>query len=117
MAIRFNETVQEWKSLPLTAGDVGDLARLCSPGPERMALAELSGFPPEGEVSEPELLHAVFAAGLRLVHDTAEARTYAEAALARRAAEQRDRKTGLDERDGPGAVSAGPGRIDHPEAS
>ena len=64
MAMRFNEAVQEWKSLPLTAGDITDLDRLRPPGPGRAALAEPSGSPLDGEVAEPDLLHAVFAVGL-----------------------------------------------------
>ena len=69
MAMRFNEAVREWKSLPLTAGDIGDLDRLRPPGPGRAALAELSGSPLDGEVAEPDLLHAVFAVGLRVDAD------------------------------------------------
>ena len=83
MAMRFNEAVQEWKSLPLTAGDIGELDRLRPAGPGRAALAELSGSPLDGEVAEPDLLHAVFAVGLRVVQETADARAYAEAALTR----------------------------------
>ncbi len=122
MAMRFNEAVHEWKSLPLTAGDIGDLDRLRLPGPGRAALAELSGSPLDGDVAEADLLHAVFAVGLRVVQETADARAYAEAALARRAKERRakeeqdreqDRGSG---RDSP-AASAGPGHGDRSEAS
>jgi hypothetical protein len=113
MAMRFNEAVRDWKSLPLTAGDIGDLDRLRSPGPGRAALAELSGSPLDGEVAEPDLLHAVFAVGLRVVQETADARAYAEAALARRAKDGQERGSG---RDSP-ATSAGPEHGGRPEAS
>jgi hypothetical protein len=98
--MRFNEAVREWKSLPLTAGDIGDLDRLRPPGPGRAALAELSGAPLDGEVTEPDLLHAVFAVGLRVVQETADARAYAEAALAR----------------GKGGPDREPGRRDGPDS-
>jgi hypothetical protein len=112
--MRFNEAVREWKSLPLTAGDIADLDLLLAPGPGRRALAGLSGSPLEGlegEVAEPDLLHAVFAVGLRVVQETAEARAYAEAALARREKDGQERRS---RRDGP---AAGPGDGDRPEAS
>ena len=112
MATRFNETVREWKSLPLTAGDIADLDRLRPPGPGRAALAVLSGSLLEGEVSEPDLLHAVFAAGLRVVQETAEARAYAEAALARRG----DDGQRPSHRDTP-AAPGGPEHGDRPSAS
>jgi hypothetical protein len=112
MAMRFNEAVREWKSLPLTAGDIADLDRLRAPGPGRAALAGLSGSPLEGEVAEPELLHAVFAVGLRVVQETAEARAYAEAALRRR----RDDGQRPGGRDSP-AASGSPDHGGRPEAS
>ena len=122
MAMRFNEAVQEWKSLPLTAGDIGDLDRLRPPGPGRAALAELSGSPLDGEVAEPDLLHAVFAVGLRVVQETADARAYAEAALARGKGGH-DRERGHDRepdrgggRDSP-VMSAGPDAGDRSGAS
>jgi hypothetical protein len=122
MAMRFNEAVQEWKSLPLTAGDIGDLDRLRPPGPGRAALAELSGSPLDGEVAEPDLLHAVVAVGLRVVQETADARAYAEAALARGKGGQ-DRERGQDRepdlgggRDSP-VMSAGPDAGDRSGAS
>ena len=122
MAMRFNEAVREWKSLPLTAGDIGDLDRLRLPGPGRAALAELSGSPLDGDVAEADLLHAVFAAGLRVVQETADARAYAETALARRAQERRAKEEQDREQDhGSGrdspAGSAGPGHGDRAEAS
>lgn len=110
MAMRFNEAVREWKSLPLTAGDIGDLDRLRSPGPGRAALAELSGSRLDGEVAEPDLLHAVFAVGLRVVQETADARAYAEAALARgKGGSDREqaRPDSPDSRDSP-VMPAGP---------
>jgi hypothetical protein len=109
--MRFNEAVREWKSLPLTAGDIADLDRLRASGPGRAALAGLSGSPLDGEVAEPELLHAVFAVGLRVVQETAEARAYAEAALARRG--DAGQRPG---RDSP-AASGGPDHGGRPEAS
>ena len=57
--MRFNEAVREWKSLPLTAGDIADLDRLRASGPGRAALAGLSGSPLDGEVAEPELLEVL----------------------------------------------------------
>ena len=116
MAMRFNEAVREWKSLPLTAGDIGDLDRLRPPGPGRAALAELSGAPLDGEVAEPDLLHAVFAVGLRVVQETADARAYAEAALARGKGGP-DREPGR--RDGPDSpvMPAGPDAGDRSGAS
>jgi hypothetical protein len=109
--MRFNEAVREWKSLPLTAGDMADLDLLLAPGPGRRALAGLSGSPLDGEVAEADLLHAVFAVGLRVVQETAEARAYAEAALGRRGKDGQERRS---RRDSP---AAGPGDGDHPEAS
>lgn len=119
--MRFNEAVREWKSLPLTAGDIGELDRLRPPGPGRAALAELSGSPLDGEVAEPDLLHAVFAVGLRVVQETADARAYAEAALARRAKEEQDREQAREQerrsgRDSP-AASPGPDHGDRSESS
>jgi hypothetical protein len=116
MAMRFNEAVQEWKSLPLTAGDIGDLDRLRPAGPGRAALAELSGSPLDGEVAEPDLLHAVFAVGLRVVQETADARAYAEAALARGKGGQDREQGGGGGRDSP-AMSADPDAGDHSGAS
>jgi len=116
MAMRFNEAVQEWKSLPLTAGDIGDLDRLRPPGPGRAALAELSGSPLDGEVAEPDLLHAVFAVGLRVVQETADARAYAEAALARgKGGQDREQDRGGGH-DSP-VMSAGPDAGDRSGAS
>jgi hypothetical protein len=77
----------------LTRTELEDLARLRSPGPERSALAELSGAQLEGDVAEPALLHAVFAAGLRVVREAAEGRAYAQAALERSAREEKEPKT------------------------
>ena len=119
--MRFNEAVREWKSLPLTAGDIGELDRLRPPGPGRAALAELSGSPLDGEVAEPDLLHAVFAVGLRVVQETADARAYAEAALARRAKEEQDREQDREQerrggRDSP-AASPGPDHGDRSESN
>lgn len=92
MAMRLNEPAQERKALPLTTRDLEDLDRLRSPGPERAALADLSGSQLEGEVTESVLLHAIFAAGIRVVQEMAEARAYAEAASERRAAGEEDRR-------------------------
>ena len=86
MTIRLNDPAPERKTLALTARDLEDLDRLRSPGPERTALAELSGSALRGEVSEPVLLHAVFTAGLRAVREMTEARAYAEAVFQRQAA-------------------------------
>lgn len=91
MARRLNEAAQDRKPLPLTSRDLEDLDRLRSPGPERAALADLSGALLEGEVTESVLLHAVFAAGLRVVQEMAEARAYAEAAPERLVTDQEDR--------------------------
>jgi hypothetical protein len=92
VAMRLNEPAQERKALPLTARDLEDLDRLRSPGPERTALADLSGSQLEGEVTESVLLHAIFAAGLRVVQEMAEASAYAEAASERRVTEGEDRR-------------------------
>ena len=92
MAMRLNEPARERKALPLTTRDLEDLDRLRSPGPERAALADLSGSQLEGEVTESVLLHAIFAAGLRVVQEAAEASAYAEAASERRATEEEDRR-------------------------
>ena len=92
MAMRLNEPARERKALPLTARDLEDLDRLRSPGPERTALASLSGSPLEGEVTESVLLHAIFTAGLRVVQEMAEASAYAQAATERRASGDEDRR-------------------------
>jgi len=114
--MRFNEAVREWKSLPLTAGDIGELDRLRPPGPGRAALAELSGSPLDGEAAEPDLLHAVFAVGLRVVQETADARAYAEAALARRAKEKEEQDREQERRSGRDSPAASPGP-DHGDRS
>jgi hypothetical protein len=82
----------ERNPLLLTPRELEDLDRLRSPGPERSALAELSGTQLDGDVAEPVLLHAVIAAGLRVVREAAEARAYAQAALERSAQQEKDRK-------------------------
>jgi hypothetical protein len=92
MARRLNESAQERKPLPLTSRDLEDLERLRAPGPERVALADLSGAVLEDQVTESVLLHAVFAAGLRVVHEMAEARAYAEAAADRRVTDEEDHR-------------------------
>lgn len=91
MAKRLQEPAQDRKPLPLTSRDLEDLDRLRSPGPERTALADLGGTPPEGEVTESVLLHAVFVVGLRAVREAAEAQAYAEAAQDRTATADEDR--------------------------
>jgi len=91
MARRLQEPAQDRKPLPLTSRDLEDLERLRSPGPERTALADLSGTPAEGEVTESVLLHTVFAIGLRAVREAAEAQAYAEAARDRGATADEDR--------------------------
>jgi hypothetical protein len=92
MATRLHEAAEVRKPLPLTNRDLEDLDRLRVPGPERIALADLSGAPLEGQVTESVLLHAVFAAGIRAVREAAEASAYGEAALDRRASEEEDRQ-------------------------
>jgi len=92
MARRLHEAAEVRKPLPLTNRDLEDLDRLRAPGPERIALADLSGAQLEGQVTESVLLHAVFAAGMRAVREAAEARAYGEAAVERRAAAEEDRK-------------------------
>ena len=92
MARRLNEAAQDRKPLPLTIRDLEALDRLRQPGPERAALADLSGTLLEGQVTESVLLHAVFAAGLRIVREEAEARAYADAAEERRATEPEARR-------------------------
>ncbi len=92
MAKRLNETAEARKPLPLTYRDLEGLDRLRSPGPERTALAVLSGTALEGQVTESSLLHAVFTAGLRAVQEAAEARAYAAAAIERRATFDEDRQ-------------------------
>lgn len=91
MARRLREPAQDRKPLPLTSRDLEDLERLRSPGPERTALADLGGTPAEGDVTESMLLHAVFAVGLRVVREAAEAQAYAEAAQDRRETADEDR--------------------------
>jgi hypothetical protein len=92
MARRMDEAAQDRKPLPLTRRDLEDLDRLREPGPERTALAALSGTLLEGKVTESVLLHAVFAAGLRIVREEAEAGAYADAADERRTAEPEARR-------------------------
>ena len=91
MTIRLNDPAPERKTLALTARDLEDLDRLRSPGPERTALADLSGSALHGEVNESVLLHAVFTAGLRAVQEMTEARAYAKAVFERQAAHPADR--------------------------
>ena len=94
MTIRLNDPAPERKTLALTARDLEDLDQLRSPGPERTALAELSGSALRGEVSEAVLLHAVFTAGLRAVREMTEARAYAEAVFERRGPHCRPARAG-----------------------
>ena len=75
----------------------------------------MSGSPLDGEVAEPDLLHAVFAVGLRVVQETADARAYAEAALARGKGGQTGSKH-AGQRDSP-VMPAGPDDGGRSEAS
>ena len=67
-------------------------------------------------MAEPDLLHAVFAVGLRVVQETADARAYAEAALARGKGGQDREPGGEGGRDSP-AMSADPDAGDRSGAS
>jgi ectoine hydroxylase-related dioxygenase (phytanoyl-CoA dioxygenase family) len=90
MATRFNESAKARKSLPLTERDLVDLERLRGHSPEREALAELAGVVVVETVTEAALLHMIFAAGLRAIHEKAEERAYASAAADRLASGEAD---------------------------
>lgn len=82
MATRFSEPTKARKSLPLTERDLADIDRLRAPTPERDVLSELAGVRIES-VTEAALLHIIFAAGLRVIRETAEQRAYFAAAADR----------------------------------
>jgi hypothetical protein len=99
--VRRSKPAQERLPLTFTSLELADLDRLRSPGPERSALADFSGVELDGEVTDSVLLHAVFAAGLRVVREMTEARAYAEAALEKGAKEHANRKASRRKRPSP----------------
>lgn len=83
MATRLNQPAKARKSLPLTERDLADLERLRGQTPEREALADLAGIVVVEGVTEAALLHMIFTAGLRAIHEKAEELAYASAAADR----------------------------------
>jgi hypothetical protein len=93
MATRFDQPVTRRSPLPLTERDEADLAKLRSAGPARAALARLTPSTPlEGVLTEAALLHAVFRAGMRVVHECAEEAGYAQLAAEYEAEDEERRK-------------------------
>lgn len=90
------------KSLPLSAKDLDDIARLRDSAAHRSALSHLVDADVPGDTSEASLLHAVLEAGLRAVHQQVEEEGYAQIAAdadvsARRASARRRRPSWADE--------------------
>lgn len=78
MTMRMTSPVVRRPSLPLTANDEAELVRLREEPQYRQALQQLSGAPVgEGSTTEAALLHAIFAAGLTAVKESAEEAGYA----------------------------------------
>lgn len=73
------------KSLPLSLRDLHHLDRLRNSAARRAALAELVGTGDAEQLSEAQLLRAVFAAGLRAVDGRLEEESYAAEAVERQA--------------------------------
>lgn len=68
------------KSLPLTARDLEDIAKLRSSATHRAALAELSDIAVSDSVSDARLIHAALQVGLREIRRQVEEAGYAEMA-------------------------------------
>jgi hypothetical protein len=76
MSNRMRDVVRR-PSLPLTAQDERDLARLRDSLPYRQVLSQLSGEEFDARTSEGAFLHAIFEAGLNSVRSAAEEVGYA----------------------------------------
>ena len=90
------------KSLPLSARDLEDLAKLRGSEAHRAALSHLVGSEVGGDTSEASLLHAVLEAGMRAVQQQVEEQGYAQIAAemdvtARQASARRRRPSWADE--------------------
>ena len=90
------------KSLPLSAKDLEDIAKLRGSAAHRSALSHLIDTDVSGDTSEASLLHAVLEAGLRAVQQQVEEEGYAQIAAdidvsARQASARRRRPSWADE--------------------
>lgn len=77
------------KSLPLSEGDLRDLALMRASEAHRDALARLADIEVTSEISEATLLHAVMEAGIKAVQQQVEAQGYAQIAAELDTASQR----------------------------
>lgn len=77
------------KSLPLTARDLEDLAKMRSSATYRGTLGQLADVEVHPESSEAAVLHAVWEAGVRAVQERVEAEGYAQIAAEMDAAQRK----------------------------
>lgn len=104
---RLTEPAKTRKSIPLTARDLADIARLRQETPEREALSEMAGVAIVESIAEAALLRMIFEAGLRAIREKTEERAYASAAEDRLASGEADEARRIARRRRPAWASEG----------